>query len=230
VDQTQTISIRGETLHLLSEKAIHWPGRESLLVADTHFGKAATFRSFGIPVPDTTQTTLDRLSRVIKETSTRRLILLGDFIHSNMEDRSGFEALLEEWRAAHQDLEILLLRGNHDRGRADLFMKLQIAVQDSWTEPPFEFAHDTEMLASSELYGVGGHVHPQVVLSEGKKKLRLSCFWFGERLAILPAFGDFTGCGNVNPVEGDSVFVIADGEVVKLSESSLRQATANCSR
>jgi DNA ligase-associated metallophosphoesterase len=230
VDQTQTISIRGEILHLLSEKAIHWTGRETLLVADTHFGKAATFRSFGIPVPDTTHATLDRLSRLIKQISARRLIMLGDFIHSKIEDRAGFEALLEEWRAAHPDLEILLLRGNHDRGRADLFLKLQITVQNSWAEPPFEFAHDTAMLASSELYRVGGHVHPQVVLSEGKKKLGLSCFWFGDNQAILPAFGDFTGCATVNPAEGDNVFVIADGEVIKLSESTLKQATANSGR
>lgn len=220
VDQTQTISIRGETLHLLPEKAVHWPTRETLLVADTHFGKAATFRNFGIPVPDTTLATLERLSRVIEQTSTQRLIVLGDFIHSNIKDSAGFEALLHEWRESQQQLEIVLLRGNHDRGRGDLFNSLRINVQKSCSELPFEFAHDSAVLASGEFYGLCGHVHPQVAISEGRKKLRLPCFWFGENKGVLPAFGDFTGCATVKPQPTDSVFVVVERSVIPLSPRS----------
>jgi uncharacterized protein len=216
----QTIFIRGETLHLLPEKAVHWPARETLLVADTHFGKAATFRSFGIPVPDTTIATLDRLTRIIAQTAVRRLIVLGDFIHSNIKDRAGFEALLEEWRESHWHLEILLLRGNHDRGRGDLFTRLRITVQKSWSELPFEFSHAGAVLAQSKLYGMCGHMHPQVALSEGKKKLRLPCFWFGENQGILPAFGDFTGCATVKLQSSDNVFVVADTSVIPLGSCS----------
>lgn len=217
MDQTQTICIRGEMLHLLPEKAIYWPARETLLVADTHFGKAATFRNFGIPVPDTTHATLGRLSHVIERTSARRLIVLGDFIHSNLRDRAGFEVLLEDWRESHQQIEIVLLRGNHDRGRSDLFTKLDINVQKSWSELPFEFCHDPAVLAQSELYGLCGHVHPQVALSEGKKKLRLPCFLFGKNQGILPAFGDFTGCATVEFLPTDRVFVVADTSVISFS-------------
>jgi DNA ligase-associated metallophosphoesterase len=216
VDQTQTICIRGETLHLLPEKAVHWPARETLLVADTHFGKAATFRKFGIPVPDTTHATLERLSRVIQQTSAGRLIVLGDFIHSNIRDGAGFEALLCEWREVHAELEIVLLRGNHDRGRSDLFTSLGINVQKSCSELPFEFAHDSAVLANENLYGLCGHVHPQVAIPEGRKKLRLPCFWFGESQGLLPAFGEFTGCATLKPQPTDHVFVVADASVIPL--------------
>lgn len=227
MDQIRTISVRGELLQMLPEKAVHWPARETLLVADTHFGKAATFRSFGIPVPDTTLATLSRLTRILEQTSARRLVVLGDLIHSNIKDRAGFEAMLRQWRESHHHLEILLLRGNHDRGRNDLFAQLQINVQKSCSELPFEFSHDPGLLAKPELYGLCGHVHPQVALAEAKKKLRLPCFWFGEKQGLIPAFGDFTGCATINPTEGDMVFVIADGQLVKLSEHAPSQAIIN---
>jgi hypothetical protein len=36
--------VAGEKLGLFAERAIYWPARSTLLVADPHFGKAATFR------------------------------------------------------------------------------------------------------------------------------------------------------------------------------------------
>jgi metallophosphoesterase superfamily enzyme len=77
-------------------------------------------------------------------------------------------------------------------------------------------AHSTESLGDTSQYGLVGHIHPQIVLSEGKKKLRLPCFWFGERYAVLPAFGEFTGCATVVPASGDRAFVIADGRVIEI--------------
>ncbi|NUR18637.1 MAG: DEAD/DEAH box helicase, partial [Gemmatimonadaceae bacterium] len=58
----ERISVRGEELVLLPERAAYWPARTTLLVADAHFGKAATFRAAAIPVPaGTTDATLGRL-------------------------------------------------------------------------------------------------------------------------------------------------------------------------
>lgn len=220
MNQTQTMVLRGETLSLLPEKLIEWPTRRTLLVADTHFGKAATFRNFGIPVPEkTTHAMLDRLSRVIEQKSSLRLIVLGDFIHSSHKDSKNFEASLLKWRAKHDHLEVILLRGNHDRGRSDLFEKLAIrVVPDFLEEGPFIFAHDARSISGSSLYGLAGHIHPQIAMTEGKKMLRLPCFWFGSRSGLLPAYGDFTGCSTVKPCESDCVFVVAEGTVIKLSE------------
>ena len=52
----------GETLHLHADRALYWPRRRMLIVADVHLGKAAAFRSHGIPIPrGTTQKNLQRL-------------------------------------------------------------------------------------------------------------------------------------------------------------------------
>ena len=46
-----TVDVAGEQFVLLPQKAVFWPRERLLAIADIHFGKAATFRSFGIPVP-----------------------------------------------------------------------------------------------------------------------------------------------------------------------------------
>jgi len=43
-------TVRGEELLLLPQRALWWPAQKTLLVADLHFGKAATLRAHGIPV------------------------------------------------------------------------------------------------------------------------------------------------------------------------------------
>ena len=54
------IGVAGETLLLFPERAALLAQTQTLLVADPHFGKAATFRSSGIPVPAGTTVRLGR--------------------------------------------------------------------------------------------------------------------------------------------------------------------------
>ena len=57
-----SIEIAGEHVSLMAEHALYWPRSSTLLVADAHFGKAATFRAGGIFVPrGTTTNALTRL-------------------------------------------------------------------------------------------------------------------------------------------------------------------------
>src|SRR5215213_2758960 len=77
------IEFANESLHLLPDRAVYWPARSTLLVADVHFGKCATFRSLGVPVPaGSTQKDLARLTKLIELTSARRLVILGDLVHA----------------------------------------------------------------------------------------------------------------------------------------------------
>src|SRR6185436_15640126 len=46
-----TCVVAGEELLLLPERAAYWPAKRALFVADYHLGKAASFRSAGIPLP-----------------------------------------------------------------------------------------------------------------------------------------------------------------------------------
>ena len=56
----------GRCLHLLPERAAWLPDAGLLLVADVHFGKAASFRRLGVPVPrGTTGANLARLDALL---------------------------------------------------------------------------------------------------------------------------------------------------------------------
>ena len=43
------MELAGERLLLCAERGVYWHTRRMLLVADPHFGKAASFRAAGVP-------------------------------------------------------------------------------------------------------------------------------------------------------------------------------------
>jgi hypothetical protein len=51
----------------------------------------------------------------------------------------------------------------------------------------------------------------------GLSCLSFSCFYFGKKQGLLPAFGVFTGLGEVQCLEGDRVFVVAEDAVLEVS-------------
>jgi DNA ligase-associated metallophosphoesterase len=214
------IAIRGEALRLLPERAVYWPAARSLIAADLHWGKEETFRAAAIPIPaGPVRADLDRLDAALSRTGAERLLVLGDLWHA----RAGMaDALLTElaaWRRSRPGLRVELVRGNHDRraGNAPAGLGIVDRVEPA-VEGPFVFQHYPD--PSPAGYVLAGHVHPAVVLrGAGRQRVRLPCFWFGAEVALLPAFGGFTGSGDVSPGSGDRVFVIADGEVIEVSES-----------
>lgn len=207
-----------ETLWLLPERALFWPREETLLIADPHFGKAATFRASGLPLPETpSDDDLKRLTEAIQRTAARRLIVLGDLLHAQRGRSSVVLDAVTHWRDRHRELECLLVRGNHDRSAGDPPRQWQFTCHDEpMTLGPFALRHHPISDASGECYTLAGHLHPAVVLRGGGDSFRGPCFWFGESLAILPAFGSLTGCALVKPRKRDRVFLIADGSVISV--------------
>jgi len=209
-----SVEVGGARLQLLAERAAFMADAGTLLVADVHVGKDASFRGLGVPVPTgATESTLDRLSRAVRATQARRLIVLGDFWHSPRSRSPEVLAALASWRERHAALEITLLRGNHDTRAGDPPAGLDIHACDGpLALGTYRLVHEPE--PHDEGYVLAGHVHPFVVVgARGFDRLRLPCFHFGARVGVLPAFGDFTG-GHVLPREaGDRIFAVADGSV-----------------
>jgi DNA ligase-associated metallophosphoesterase len=210
------LHIRGEALHLLPERAVFWPAARTLLVADVHWGKAATFRVAGIPVPGGgTADDLARLDRALARTGARRLLVLGDLFHARAgRVASRTLATLRAWRERAGALEITLIRGNHDRHAGDPPADLRVNCVDAPAHaPPFVLRH--EPASSSEGYVLAGHVHPAAVLhGRGRRRERLPCFVVGRDAMVLPAFGGFTGLATVEPGPGRALYVVAGDEVI----------------
>jgi DNA ligase-associated metallophosphoesterase len=204
------VELAGEEVLLLPQKALYWPARQTLLVADIHFGKAASFRALGVPVPrGTTSENLATLDTLLLAHDIRRIVFLGDFLHAKAAQAPATLQAMLEWRCRHGELELLLVRGNHDWRAGDPSALLRIALVD---EPfacgPFALCHHPGL--DCDGYAIAGHVHPVYHLRTARDSLRLPCFLLGTQRAILPAFGAFTGGHSLIPHISDKVYVVAD--------------------
>ena len=186
-------------LTLLAERVV-WRGSDrTLFVADLHLGKTASFRAGGSPAPTgVSDATLSRLGAVIDETGAKRLVALGDFLHSRTSMTDRLFASLCSWRAARPSLECIIVRGNHDLHSGDPDERCGFECVD---EPHdcggLEGRHHPLSEGDALKEGpvvLAGHLHPAAILyGPGRDRLKLPCFAVCGRQIILPAFGEFTG-------------------------------------
>ena len=208
---------QGHQLELCSGKAIHWPDQKALLVADTHFGKAAAFRKSGIPVPESSSAEdCQRIEDLIQRTKADSLVLLGDFLHARDGRTQIVRKELNAWREKMPNLEIHLVRGNHDLQSGDPWPELRIHCHpDPWTEFDFDLRHLP--VEGEQRPFLAGHLHPGFSLKEKNgSNLRSPCFLVGKNRIILPAFGSFTGIRKIKPVGDDRIFMTNGQEIIEV--------------
>jgi DNA ligase-associated metallophosphoesterase len=212
-----TVNVGGEMLTLLPEKAAWLAKHRTLLVADLHIGKAVSFRRQGVPVPHgTTEETLGQLAALVQRLDARRVVVLGDFLHSAHAHAPGTLTALARWREAHAALAVTLVRGNHDQHAGDPPSSLGFdVVNEPLRLEGLALCHHPQPRAGA--FVLAGHLHPCIHLSgRAHDSLRLACFHFTPHVGVLPAFGAFTGMHAVRPEAGDHVFAVADGRVFPL--------------
>lgn len=200
---------------LLPERAMWWPDEQTLFVADLHFGKDATFRAAGIPIPCTLQRDLARLSHIIEDTEPQRVIVLGDLLHARDGRSAEVVDTVAQWRSQFTNLELMLVRGNHDRHAGDPPSSWNIDCINAPTlhksltlihRPTFREATAT----------LAGHLHPKFRLRRGADDLRLPCFLRRANTLVLPAFSGFVDHDTISPRPGDSIYVVADSNVIAI--------------
>ncbi len=232
--------IAEKELWILADRAIFWPDKQSLFIADIHLGKAKTFRRYGIPLPDDPmKKDLDRLSNLIQLYSAKKLIILGDLFHAPSGQDEKLMDLIREWRKNNQKLEIQLIRGNHD--------SKCLEVQSIWNmeclkEPiiweDFALCHYPQVIPGK--YTLCGHIHPALKIrlesadnikkpnermrpriNRAVKTVNLSCFWMQKSTGVLPAYGTLTGSKLIQPSQEDNIFLTSEGEVIHWQKSNL---------
>ena len=210
------ILLFGNRLRLLDDKALYLPDEEALLVSDVHLGKAETFQSFGIPIPNQMNAeNLGRLRSLCQLTKPKKLFILGDLFHSR---QSLVPEVLISWDTFLKeiDAETALIVGNHDRR---LVAELPPLAMDCFVEAvalgPFLLSHEPEMRRGKAM-NICGHIHPVVGLRSRTDSLRLPCFFveYDHRRLTLPSFGEFTGGYEVALVENTCAYVACDGEAI----------------
>jgi DNA ligase-associated metallophosphoesterase len=212
-EHTYNFILLGEELTLLPQKAVYFKKHNTVLAADLHLGKSSHFRKEGIPVPaELAEADLRTLSEVIAVYKPEKLIILGDLFHAETNyDLRRFG----EWRNNYKNLEIDLIKGNHDTLLDEEYKELKIHTYDeNLIFSKFLLTHKPDKKLESEnknSYIISAHVHPAVKLvGKGKQSVTLPCFYFGESRGLLPAFGRFTGKALLQPGKDDKVFVIIE--------------------
>lgn len=215
------IAYAGHTVWLLPEHALWWPEGKALFVADLHLGKAATYRALGQPVPSgTTAKNLSRLGQLVAHYQPEQLVFLGDFLHARQARTASVLSQVAAWRENHAQLACTLVRGNHDSRAGDPPAALNIhVVNEPYLVGPFAACHHPQTHSSHAV--LAGHLHPAAQLQgPARDRLRLPCFVFEGRSAILPAFGEFTGGYTVQPKPGMQLFAVGGQAVWPLAVTS----------
>lgn len=205
-----------------------WEDEKALIVSDLHFGKTGHFRKSGIPVPPGIyKEDLQRLIAQIQYFQPRELIIVGDMFHSHA--NKELELFLK-WRSDLSDINIRLIRGNHDILEENWYKKAGIQISSrNLSVNHFHFVHDIsdqlnrkegyiENLSGEISYFFSGHLHPGIRLQGvGKQSLCFPCFYFGKKYAVLPAFSRFTGVALIYPDAEEEVFAIVNQELICIS-------------
>ncbi len=197
-----------------------WPARATLVVADLHLGKVGHFRKAGIALPQAAgAAALRRLDEAIARLGAERLLVLGDLAHSDW--NRELEAF-RRWRTRHRTLVLDLVPGNHDVLPPERYAELGLGLlAPVHREAGLAFCHDPAH-DPGDAPCLSGHVHPGVVLKGGgRQRLRLPCFWFAARCALLPAMGAFTGSVALRPRAGERVWAWTGTAVRELPVAGL---------
>jgi DNA ligase-associated metallophosphoesterase len=217
----QYFNFRDQHLWLSPERAIFWEDEKALILSDSHFGKTGHFRKAGVPVPQNVfLEDLQRLFNLLQFYKPNQLIVVGDLFHS----KSNKEHLLfEKWRNDFSQLEILLVKGNHDILHNDWYDRIKINV---FADEPLrinalafthDYAHIKKFTQHADAYFFTGHLHPGIsIKGRSRQSLSFPCFYFNEEFAVLPAFSKFSGLALINKHKTDSVFAIVHNELIEV--------------
>ena len=211
-DDALAIDLAGQIMVLLGARAMYWPARGRLIIADLHLGKSHVFRRSGIAVPSgATQDDLHRLADLVASTGARELWIVGDVLHGPA-SQAGWRQAWVHWRQQHAGLDVAALAGNHDRAlaRASLGITQLGYVQH---DGPFLFRHLPEADPQG-CHVIAGHVHPKVRVPGVPRSW--PAFWLRQGMTVLPAFSGFTGGHLLDVAAGDALVACVEGAALPM--------------
>ena len=201
-ERAYRFEFRGVSLCALPDRALWWPDRRLLCVADLHLGKSGRLaRSSGALLPPyETRETLTRLSRIVRIADPVTVVCLGDSF-------DDLEAVRELSTEDHDTLSVMArgrqwiwISGNHDPGldSGDVMAGLgggeppgnRGFLSAKFTMGPLTFRHIANPAESCE---VSAHYHPKCRVAGYGRRVTRACFLVDGKRIILPAFGHYTG-------------------------------------
>ncbi len=191
IPDTPVLRFAGHNFEPLASGALYWRARETLIVADLHFEKMASFARRGQMLPPyDTAMTMARLEADLRRTGAVTLLSLGDTFHRadassllTNSDRMRLDAIVE-------NVDCIWLSGNHDPAPHAIGGTCRPDIElDGLT-----FSHEPQ---KGKTGLISGHLHPAARVAMAGRSTRKPCFVHDNRLMILPAYGSSTGAINI---------------------------------
>lgn len=183
------LSFGGQDFEVAGGRALFWPARRALIVADLHLEKASWFAARGQMLPPhDSLATLEDLAALVTATDAHELWCLGDNFH----DPHGPSRLLPDALALLARLTTSVswtwITGNHD---AHLPARIGGQIADMAEVDGLILRHQADNAeARPEL---SGHFHPKHRSMARGRSVTRPCFVEGCSKLILPSFGVLTG-------------------------------------
>ncbi len=171
-----------------------------LIVADLHFGYAASLNHRGALLPDWGEDVVEqRLAALLQDYQPKTLMLLGDLVHSE-ENWPGF---LDFLKRVTKGLRMIFIRGNHDRKTPKT-----LDWHDHVTLGELCFHHGHLPLGQPSVWEVVGHWHPAFrVGNRTGGTYRAPCFVEQPGRLILPAFSPWAAGTQWASGEGERIWM-----------------------
>jgi hypothetical protein len=183
------ITLNGASLVAEPSGALWWGEAGTLVVADLHLEKGASFARRGVMLPPyDTLATLERLAAAIRP-DLRRVVCLGDSFHDADGPDGLGAAARERLRALTGSCEWIWIAGNHDPDPPDSLGGT--VLRHELRQGPLVFRHIAA--PAPEPGEVSGHYHPKASITWRGRRFGGPCFLHDGRRLVMPAFGAYAG-------------------------------------
>ena len=201
--------------------ALHLVDESALILSDLHYGVEAEMLRGGVWVPNRSTGRTEKVLKLIKQTKSKRLILLGDVKHQVPHNSKQQRTDLEQFfMAVNRVAKVEIVPGNHDGGLVDIIPSdVKFHKSDGFVIGEIGMVHghawpSQEVMNSKIL--VMGHEHPALSFRDRLDKLHSEPCWLRapmleherydkvpEQLIVMPAFGELAGrTMNREPLKG----------------------------
>ncbi|MFW6127904.1 MAG: metallophosphoesterase [Halobacteriota archaeon] len=176
-----------DDLILTREKAIIID--DTAVIADLHLGIESMMEDYGVTFPRVQiREVINNMSSIVENYGINRLIVAGDLKHEFGRNKPYEWEDVELFLQKFSDLEIEVVRGNHDNFLMTILSKYGVEMKEFIQISDWTVTHGHKNTRAEKI--IMGHEHPTIRVRESGAIYRYPCFLHvSEKNAfVLPAF------------------------------------------